>query len=474
MLLAWWAVPALVAMSPTAMPRAREIGVSLPVLSFAAAAALVSGLAFGLLPAWRAVRVDPSDDLKSESRGGAGGSDSSRARGLIVVAQVAVMVVLLSGTALLLESFQAVLKVDPGFDGGVLTVRMSLPRKDYAQVARVRRFYEELEARVLRLPGVVSVAAVNQFPLNGALANADYKVADRPPASDTQLPTADYRMVTPRFLETLGIPLLAGRTFDATDGENKPAVALVNQALVRRSFEGRDPVGRQLLVEDAGDFRPIQIIGVVGDVKHTSLEAAAAPTLYVAYHQTHPNLMVWLAQNQFLLVRATGDPLALGPAVRREIQAVDPNVASAGGRLGESFVDAASASRRFTLVLLALFAAVALAMAAVGIYGVVAYAVAQRTRETGLRLALGASAGDILARVLAEGLRRSAIGIALGLGAALAAARSLKSLLFGVGATEPAAYALVVALLLAVTLVACLLPAWRAARLDPVQALRHD
>ena len=213
---------------------------------------------------------------------------------------------------------------------------------------------------------------------------------------------------------------------------------------------------------------------MVGDVKHASLEAAAAPTLYVAYHQTHPNLMVWLAQNQFLLVRATGDPLALGPAVRREIQAVDPNVASVGGRLSASFVETASAPRRFTLVLLALFAAVALVLAAVGIYGVVAYAVAQRTRETGLRLALGAKASDILALVLGEGLRRSAIGIALGLAAALAAARSLKSLLFEVGAADPTTYVAVAALLLAVTLVACLLPAWRAARLDPVQALRHD
>jgi predicted permease len=471
-LLAWWSVPALVAMSPSAMPRAREIGVSLPVLLFSAGAAIASGLAFGLAPAWRAARADPNQDLKSESRGGTG-ADRGRARGLIVVAQVAVMVVLLTGASLLFQSFQAVLKVEPGFDQGVLTVRMSLPRKDYSDTSKIRRFYEELEARVRRLPGVVSVAATNHVPLNGSLASADYKVADRPPASEAQLPTADYRMVTPRFFEAMRIPIVAGRGFDETDGEGRPTVAVISQSLARQSFPDRDPVGRQLLVEDAGDFRPIEIVGVAGDVKHESLEAEAAPTLYVAYYQVHPSLLVWLAQNQFLVVRTSGDPLALGPAVRREVQAVDPSVASAGGRLSGAYVETATAARRFTLLLLGLFAALALVMAAVGIYGVVSYSVSQRTRETGLRLALGAKSSDVAALVLREGLKRSAIGIAAGLVAAYAAARASRSLLFQVGDADPRSYVGVVALLLVVTLAACLLPAWRAARLDPVRALRQ-
>jgi predicted permease len=471
-LLAYWGVAALVAMSPTAMPRAREIGVDLPVLLFAAGAAVLSGLGFGVAPALRAMRVDPNQELKAQSRGG--GSESGRARSSIVVAQVAVMVVLLTGAALLFKSFEAVLRVEPGFDGGVLTVRMSLPRKDYDDVGKMRRFYEQLEARVARLPGVLSVGAVNHVPLNGSLASADYKLEDHPPASESQLPTTNYRMVTPRYFETMRIPLVAGRVFDATDGEGRPAVGVISQAFARQTFGDLAPVGRRLLVRDAGEFRPIEIVGVVGDVKHQSLEAPAEPHLYVPYYQTHAKLLVWLAQSQFLVVRASGDPLALGPAVRRELRAVDPGVASVGGRLSGDFVAAAAAARRFTLVLLALFAGVALVMAAVGIYGVVAYAVARRTRETGLRLALGASASDILALVLGEGLRRSAVGIAIGLVGALAAARSLRSLLFGVGEADPAAYAGVVALLLAVTLLACLLPAWRASRLDPVRALHHD
>ena len=471
-LLACWAVPLLVAMSPTAMPRAREIGVNVPVLLFAITAALLAGIGFGLAPALRAVRVDPNKDLKAESRGGSG--DRSRARGLIVVAQIAVMVVLLTGAALLLKSFRAVLEVAPGFDGGVLTVRLSLPRKDYDELGKMRRFYEQLEARVARLPGVVSVAAVNQLPLNGALASVDYKVEGRPPASDSQLPTTNYRMVTPGFFATMGIPLLTGRVLAETDGAGSPAVGVISQALARQSFGELDPLGRRLLVNYAGEFRPVEIVGVAGDVKHASLEAPAEPHLYVPYYQTQPTLLVWLALNQYLLVRASGEAQALGPAVRRELRAVDPGVASLGGRLSGDFVATAAAARRFTLVLLALFAAVALLMAAVGIYGVVAYAVAQRTRETGLRLALGASAADILTLVLGEGLRRSAVGIGAGLVAALAAAHASKSLLFGVGEADPAAYAAVVVLLLAVTLAACLLPAWRAARLDPVKALRHD
>jgi predicted permease len=384
------------------------------------------------------------------------------------------MVVLLTGAALLFRSFEAVLRVEPGFDGGVLAVRLSLPRKDYDDAGKMRRFYEQLEARVARLPGVLSVGAVNHVPLNGSLASADYKREDRPPASESELPTTSYRMVTPRYFETMGIPLLAGRAFDASDGEGRPAVGVISQALARQSFGDGDPVGRRLLVRDAGEFREIQIVGVVGDVKHQGLEAPAEPHLYVPYFQTHPKLLVWLAQSQFLVVKAGGDALALGPAVRRELRAVDPGAASVGGRLTGDFVATAAAARRFTLVLLAVFAGVALLMATVGIYGVVAYAVARRTRETGLRLALGAEPSDILALVLRDGLRRSALGIGLGLVAALAAARSLRGLLFGVGAADPSSYAAVVVLLLAVTLAACLLPAWRAARLDPVRALRQD
>jgi predicted permease len=473
--LAWWAVPALVALSPAAMPRAKEIAISLPVLVFTAVAAVLSGLAFGLLPALRTARVDPNHDLKSEGRGGAGSADVRRVRGLSVAAQVALMVVLLTGAGLLLKSFREVMRVDAGFDAGVLTVRLSLPRGSYAEPAKVSRFYQDVEARLLALPGVASVAAVNHVPLNGALASADYKIPDRPPVSEDQLPTAQYRMVTPSYFKTMGIPVLAGRAFGDDDREGGALVAVISQSLARQSFPDRDPVGLHLMVADTPEgFRSMEIVGVVADVKHVSLEGEVQPHLYVPYYQVHPQILVWLTTNQFLVLRTAGPPLALAESVRRELAQVDPNVAAADIRTSGYYVETASGSRRFSLVLLALFAAVALVMAAVGIYGVVSYTVAQRTRETGVRLALGATMRDILGLVLGEGLKRTVVGIVVGLLAALAASRALQGLLYGVQATDPATYAAVVVVLVAVALGASLLPAWRAARLDPLAALRRE
>jgi hypothetical protein len=268
---------------------------------------------------------------------------------------------------------------------------------------------------------------------------------------------------------------VAGRKFDESDDPDRPAVGIVSQSLARQSFPDRDPVGHRLLVKDTPDgFRPIEIVGVAGDVRHGSLEGAPEPHLYIAYHQTRPALLVWLAQSQFLVVRAAGDPMTLGDAVRRAVHAVDPSVASVGARLSGSYLDNATAARRFSLTLLGLFAVIALAMAALGIYGVVSYSVARGTRETGLRLALGASVRDVLGGVLGEGLKRTAWGIGVGVAAALAAARAFRSLLFGVEAYDPGTYAAVVLLLVAVTLGASALPAWRAARLDPARALRED
>jgi putative ABC transport system permease protein len=282
-------------------------------------------------------------------------------------------------------------------------------------------------------------------------------------------------MVTPHFFRTMGIPLVEGRVFLESDRVENPSVGIISQSFARESFPDRDPVGRRLLVKDTPEgFRAIEIVGVVGDVRHASLESSAEPHLYVPYHQVPGSLLVWLAQTQFLLVRAEGDPLALGEAVRRAVHAVDPNVASAGARMSGSYLEAAAAARRFGVLLIATFASIALVMAAVGIYGVVSYTVAQRTRETGLRLALGAGARDILSLVLGEGLKRTAWGIAIGLAASFAAARGFRSLLFGVEAADPASYAGATVLLLAVTLAASIVPAFSAARLDPLRALRED
>jgi predicted permease len=474
-LLARWSVPLLVALSPEALPRARDVHVSLPVLLFTLGAAVLAAVVFGLAPALRAARVDPSRDLKAEGRGAAGAAERSRTRGLIVASQVALMMMLLTGAGLLWKSFREVMRVDAGFDPGALTVRLALPRKDYGEIAKVSQFYRQLEARVAALPGVTSVAAVNHVPLNGALASTEYKVADRPPASDDDLPTAQYRMVTPEYFKTMGIPLIAGRTFTDDDREGGAPVVVVSRGLARKSFPDRDPIGRYLLVRDTpAGFRPLQIVGVASDVRHTSLEADAEPHVYLPYHQTHRDVLVWLTNNQFLVVRAAGRPLDLAEAVRRELQAVDSTVAAADIRASGYYLDNATAGRRFSLELLAGFAGLALVMAAIGIYGVVSYTVAQRAREIGVRLALGADMRDIIGMVLGEGVKRTAVGIVLGLAGALAASRAVRGLLYGVGATDPMTYASVVALLLGVTVAACLVPAWRAARVNPLIALRAD
>jgi len=473
-LLAHLSLPALVALVPANMPRAQEVALSLPVLLFSLLATAFAGVAFGLVPALRAARVDPNADLKSEGRGGAGTREKTRARGGIVAAQVALMAVLLTGAGLLLRSFREVMRIEPGFAPNALAVRLALPRKDYATLENVSRFYRQLEARVAVLPGVLSVAAANQVPLNGALASADYKVADRPPASESQLPTAQYRLVTPAYFRTLGIPLLAGRGFDDTDRDGAPLVAIVSRGLARTSFPDRDAVGRHLLVKDnPGGFRDLEIVGVVGDVKHGGLEGEAEPHLYVPYHQTNRDLLGFLTNNQYLLVRGEA-PAALAESVRSALRAVDPNVASANVRTTGDLIAAATAGRRFAVQLIAGFAGLALLLAALGIYGVVAYTVAQRTRETGVRMALGALRRDILGMVLGDGLRRTAAGVLAGLLLALAASRALQGLLYGVSAVDPVTYVLVAALLLLVTLAACLVPAWRATRVDPIAALRSE
>jgi len=273
----------------------------------------------------------------------------------------------------------------------------------------------------------------------------------------------------------MGIPLVAGRAFADDDRADGAPVAIVSQSLVRRSFPDGRVLGRQLLVQDnPKGFRALDIVGVVGDVKHGSLEADAAPHVYVPYHQTHPQVLVWLTQNQFLVVRSGGAPLGLADAVRRAVQAVDPGVATADARLSGHYTDAAAAPRLFGLVLLATFAGLALALASVGIYGVAAYTASARRREAAVRLALGAGPRDILRLVLGEGLRRTAWGLALGLAGALTASTFLRGLLFGVSAADPRAYAGVVVLVLAMSAAACLGPAWRATRTDPSVALRGE
>jgi putative ABC transport system permease protein len=474
LLLAAGGVPALVALSPAAMPRLNQIAIRFPVLLFTLGATSLAGLLFGLVPALRASRADVNEELKTEARG-TGGVQHHRMRSLIVAGQVAAMVILLTGAGLLIKSFRQVQRVSPGFDEqNVLTVRLSLPQKRYSHQGPVSQFYRKLLPRLESLPGVTSVGVASQVPLNGAVAGVDYTVADRPPASEHGVPRAQYRVASRGYFRAMRIPLLAGREFEEIDTPETQPVAIVSAALVRKSFPDRDPIGQRILVDDNSTGpRPLEIVGVVGDVKHDSLESEPTGEIYVAFHQTHPDGLVWLTTTQYWVLRTQGEPLALAASVRRELLAVDAEVASSNIRTMEQYLASTVAPRRFNLLLLGMFAAVALLLAATGLYGVVSYSVAWRTREIGLRMALGAQRADILRAVLGQALRLTAIGIVLGLGGALALTRALQGLLYGVTATDPPTFAGAVLVMGSVALLACYLPARRASRLDPQATLRH-
>ena len=389
------------------------------------------------------------------------------------------MMMLLTGAGLLLKSFRAVMRVEAGFDPGVLTMRLSLPRKDYGELAKVSQFYRQLEARVAALPGVTSVAAINHVPLNGALASAEYQVADRPPVSEKDLPTAQYRMATPALLRTMGIPIVAGRAFTDLDGEGGAPVAIVSRGLARQAFPDRDPVGQHLLVRDTaggvpagrdrrrGRRRPPREPG-----GRRRSRISTSPTT-----RRRRDLLVWLTLNQFLVVRTVGRAARAGRG--RAARAAGHGLDGGRGRRPRqpaTTSTTAAAPRRFSLQLLAGFAAVALVMAAVGIYGVVvlhrgpAHARDRRPARAGR-----ARMNDIVGLVLGEGLRRTAVGDRGGPGRrAGRERRRAQPALRRRARPIPPPTPRVVALLLAVTVLACLLPAWRAARVDPQVALRGD
>jgi len=475
LLITAWSVPALLAMAPPTLPRPDPIGLRPGVLVFTAAIALAAGLLSAALPAWRAARGDLRQDLATAGRSHGHGREAARLRSIIVAGEVALLAVLLTGAMLLYRSFGEASRVAPGFDAEALTVRLSLPRGRYGDIGKMTSFYRELHSRVAALPGVTLVAAVNHVPLNGALATADYRTADMQAGSDSRLPTANYRMVTPHYFRAMGIPLVAGRAFRDEDDADAPSVAIISRTLAHRSYQGRDPVGERILVNDTPEgFRPLEIVGVAGDVKHDSLEADAAPHLFVPYAQTHSQLLVWLAATQHLVVRAGVEPLSLEPAIRRALREVDADVAASQVMTTGAYLEASLAPRRFSLTLMGLFALVATLMAAIGLHVVVSSTVAWRTREMAVRMALGARPEQIRALVLLQGMRLAAAGLAAGLAVSLAGSRLMRGLLFGVTVADPAAHAAAVVVLAGVVLAACDGPARRAARVPPVDSLRAD
>jgi predicted permease len=460
-------VRALVALAPPGLPRVDAIRIDGTVLAFGLALTTLVGILAGSASARYATRGDLSAGLRQGGRRTVGGHHA--ARRTLVVAEVALALVLLVGAGLLLRSVRELLAVPPGFDPSqLLTMQVQTSGRRFDDAGAARRFFREALDAVGRAPGVAGAALVSQLPLTGEYEKYGVRFASIPPDPTEEDGSALRYTISPGYLAAMRIPLRAGRAFEARDGAASPAVVLINESFARRKFRGRSPLGERVRV--GGDDTPwATVVGVVGDVRHTSLAAGREDAVYVPTAQRDDRSM-WLV----VRARPGGDPTALAPAVRSAVWSVDRSQPVVRVATMAERVAASAADRRFALRLFQAFGAAALVLAAVGIYGVLSAGVSERTREIGVRAAFGASRRDLLAMVVREGATLAALGVAAGLAGAAAAARTLSSLLFGVTPLDPLTYVGVVALLLGVSGVAAAVPAWRAARVDPMTALRAD
>ncbi len=458
-------VRVLLAVSPAGLPRAGAIRVDGGVFLFAVAATTVVGLLVGLVPALHAARGDLRAGLQQSSRTWSGGHHATRRA--LVIAEVALALVLLAGAGLLLRSLQRLFAVPPGFDAAhVLTLQVQTSGSRFQDAAVIRDVFARSLDAVRRVPGVSAAGFTSQLPLTGDFDLYGVHFADRSHEDPERDGGAFRYAVTPGYFEAIGIPLAGGRLLDARDVTGSPGVVLINESFAKRRFPSTDPIGQRVRV-GPNDGPWATVAGVVGNVRQMSLAADVPDAVYLPSSQwPFPDQAMWL------VVRAHGDAAALAPAIKEAIWSIDKDQPIVRVATMEARLAASAAERRFTLVLLEAFALVALALAATGIYGVLSGSVTERTREIGVRAALGASRRDILALIVGQGMSLTAAGIAAGLAGALAASGALSALLFGVSRLDPIAYAAGVALLAAVSAAACALPAWRAARLDPAATLR--
>lgn len=463
LLLAQWALAAFAAFGADLIPRVQEIGIDPVALGFSLVVTLVTGLAVGLLPALQASNVNVLEALKEAGRGSVG--SGNRLRASLLVAEVALSLVVLIAAGLLLTSFARLQRVEPGFQpDGVFTAQLALPPQRYPPEKLVA-FYERLYRKLTTLPGSTSAALTDRVPLTGQLTPAPVAVAGRPLPPLSERPHANRHLISPKYFSTLGIPVRAGRDFDERDSARVPHVAIVNETFARQHFPGEDPIGRTLIT-GMGQL-PSQIVGVVADVRAASLNAPPVAEYFLPALQrpeTFTNI----------LIRTNIGPAAMAPVVREALRTVDPDLPLLQPQALATRIARTVADRTLALVLLAGFAALALVLASLGVYSVMAYLVAFRTGEIGLRMALGASSGNVMRMVLAHGRRLTLAGIVLGIAGALAVTRLMRQALFEVDPADPRVYLALSVTLLAVAECAAWLPARRATRIDPVIALRSE
>jgi len=465
-----WGAAFLKALMPDGMlPDVAVISVDWRVLAFAFGAAIATGLLFGLAPAWQARKVDVNTALKENSKSGTG---RGRVRRALVVTEVALSLVLLIGAGLLIRTFANLLAVAPGFDPqNVLTCQVTLNGERYDTTKEASAFYRDALERISSLPGVEAAALTNKLPLDW-----QFNMPVVFPGSPDKLQSVQFRMISPDYFRVMKIAVKQGRVFTESDDASAPSVAIVNEAFARRFFDGQDPMAQQLSVGRGANDPARQVIGVAGDIKQSGLDRPAPPMVFVPVPQMPDKLMaiVRTFTAAHFTVRTTVAPSSLGAEIKREIAGLDPTLAVSGISSMDEIAKLSVAPQRFNMQLLGLFAALGLLLAAVGVYGVISYSVAQRTNEIGLRIALGAQPADVVRLVLGQGLALALLGAGLGLAGAYGLTRLLKSLLFGVEATDPLTFASLSVLLLGVALVACFVPARKAAKVDPMVALRDE
>ncbi|MFY9553402.1 MAG: ABC transporter permease [Blastocatellia bacterium] len=463
-LLAQWGIGSLLALAPQDLPRVKEVTLDVSVLGFTLLVTLVTGVIFGLVPALQSSRPNLNETLKEGGRGTTGGHH--RVRAGLVITEVAMALVLLIGAGLLIRSFYRLQQVNPGFNASrALAVTVSLPGRKYPQPEQRSAFFTQLIEKISALPGVVAVGASQTLPIQGDYV-LGFIIQGRPPYAPGQDPSTNYYAVSPDYFKSMGIPLLRGRVFTDQDRAGTTRVAIINEEMAKKYFPDEDPIGKRIHVTQGPEtFR--EIVGIVGDVKQYGLAQPTTLQTYEPYLQVPFSAMT-------LVVRADGNPAPLGGAIRSEVLAVDKEQPISRIRPLEQVVSESVSNQRFSMLLLGIFAGVALILAAVGLYGVMSYSVTQRTHEIGIRAALGAQQKDVLKLVVGQGMILALSGVGIGLVAAFALTRVIAKLLFGIGATDPLTFVVIPAILTVVALVACFVPARRATKVDPMIALRYE
>ena len=468
---------ALVNLNPQGIPRANEIGVDGQVLGFALLVSIVSGILFGLIPAWQASNPNLNEKLKESGKSSAGNSRGNRIRSLLVVVQVALAFVLLVGAGLLIKSFSQLQQVNVGFNREhLLTMQISLPPAAYPQGPNILNFYNEALRQLSALPGVNSVGAISQVPLAGGGPQFTFSVEGRPLPTPAEAPIASYRILTPGYFQTMGIPILKGRAITEADDQNALQVAVINQNLADKMWPGEDPIGKRLTVgvplpNEQPEY--VTVVGLAGNVKHTSLNGETGMQMYQPVAQS-PFLSLGLGRTMTFLLRTGPEPSGLVDSARKVFASLNSTLPVSNVKTMDAIIYDSVAPFRFNTFLLGLFAATALVLTLVGIYGVMNYVVTQRTQEIGIRMALGAQAGQVRGLILKQGLLLSVVGLAFGLAGCWAVTRLMSSLLFGVEVTDATTLLAVAAGVILITLSACYIPARRATKIDPIIALKYE